>query len=39
MGSGCGLELDRYLKHGDEIELEVEKIGVLRNVVVEQETK
>jgi 2-keto-4-pentenoate hydratase/2-oxohepta-3-ene-1,7-dioic acid hydratase in catechol pathway len=39
MGSGCGLELDRYLKHGDEIELEIEKIGVLRNVVVEQETK
>jgi 2-keto-4-pentenoate hydratase/2-oxohepta-3-ene-1,7-dioic acid hydratase in catechol pathway len=35
MGSGCGLELDRYLKHGDEIELEVERVGVLRNMVVE----
>jgi 2-keto-4-pentenoate hydratase/2-oxohepta-3-ene-1,7-dioic acid hydratase in catechol pathway len=36
MGNGCGLELDRYLKHGDQIELEVDRIGVLRNVVVEQ---
>jgi 2-keto-4-pentenoate hydratase/2-oxohepta-3-ene-1,7-dioic acid hydratase in catechol pathway len=34
MGSGCGLELDRYLKHGDEIELQVDRIGVLRNTVV-----
>jgi 2-keto-4-pentenoate hydratase/2-oxohepta-3-ene-1,7-dioic acid hydratase in catechol pathway len=35
MGSGCGLELGRYLQHGDEIELEVERIGILQNVVVE----
>lgn len=36
MGNGCGLELDRYLEDGDEIELEVERIGVLRNTVVAQ---
>jgi 2-keto-4-pentenoate hydratase/2-oxohepta-3-ene-1,7-dioic acid hydratase in catechol pathway len=39
MGSGCGLELGRYLKHGDEIELEVERIGALQNVVVEHTDK
>ena len=30
----CGLEMDRFLKAGDRIQLEVEKIGVLTNVVV-----
>jgi 2-keto-4-pentenoate hydratase/2-oxohepta-3-ene-1,7-dioic acid hydratase in catechol pathway len=30
---GCGLELDRYLNDGDLVELEVEKIGILRNRV------
>lgn len=30
---GCGLELDRWIKSGDTVELEVEGIGVLRNVV------
>ncbi len=34
VGTGCGLELDRWLKRGDVIELEIEKIGVLRNRVV-----
>ena len=34
MSNGCGLELDRYLSDGDVVELEVEKIGVLRNRVV-----
>lgn len=34
VGTGCGLELDRWLKPGDGIELEIEKIGVLRNRVV-----
>jgi 2-keto-4-pentenoate hydratase/2-oxohepta-3-ene-1,7-dioic acid hydratase in catechol pathway len=34
VGGGCGLEHDRWLKPGDLIELEVEKIGVLRNRVV-----
>jgi len=31
VGGGCGLELDRWLKPGDVVELEVEGIGVLRN--------
>jgi 2-keto-4-pentenoate hydratase/2-oxohepta-3-ene-1,7-dioic acid hydratase in catechol pathway len=34
VGGGCGLELGRFLKPGDLIELEVEKIGVLRNRIV-----
>jgi 2-keto-4-pentenoate hydratase/2-oxohepta-3-ene-1,7-dioic acid hydratase in catechol pathway len=34
VGTGCGLELGKFLKHGDVVELEVEKIGVLRNKVV-----
>jgi len=28
------LELNRWVKRGDEIELEIEKIGVLRNRIV-----
>ena len=34
VGTGCGLELGRQLQHGDVVELEIEKIGVLRNKVV-----
>lgn len=34
VGGGCGLELDRWVKPGDVIELEIEKLGVLRNRVV-----
>jgi 2-keto-4-pentenoate hydratase/2-oxohepta-3-ene-1,7-dioic acid hydratase in catechol pathway len=34
VGGGCGLELDRWVKPGDTIELAVEKLGVLRNKVV-----
>ncbi|MCP3474971.1 fumarylacetoacetate hydrolase family protein [Bradyrhizobium sp. CCGUVB1N3] len=34
VGGGCGLELDRWLNHGDTVELEVERIGKLRNQVV-----
>lgn len=34
VGGGCGLELDRWLKHGDVVELQVERIGVLRNRVL-----
>lgn len=30
-GNGCGLELDRWLRPGDVVELEVEGIGILRN--------
>lgn len=37
VGGGCGLEIGRYLEHGDTIELEVEKIGVLRNKVERQD--
>jgi hypothetical protein len=33
VGTGCGLELDRYLSDGAVVELEVEGIGVLRNSV------
>ncbi len=32
-GKGCGLELGRYLKAGDVVELEVEKIGILENTI------
>jgi 2-keto-4-pentenoate hydratase/2-oxohepta-3-ene-1,7-dioic acid hydratase in catechol pathway len=34
VGGGCGLELDRWVKPGDVIELEIENIGILRNRVV-----
>jgi 2-keto-4-pentenoate hydratase/2-oxohepta-3-ene-1,7-dioic acid hydratase in catechol pathway len=34
VGNGCGLEHERYLRHGDVVELEIEKIGVLRNRVI-----
>lgn len=34
VGTGCGLELNRWVAPGDVIELEIEKIGVLRNRVV-----
>lgn len=37
VGNGCGLELGWYLEHGDTIELEVEKIGILRNNVERQD--
>lgn len=36
VGTGCGLELNRWVKPGDLIELEIEKIGILRNRVVSQ---
>jgi 2-keto-4-pentenoate hydratase/2-oxohepta-3-ene-1,7-dioic acid hydratase in catechol pathway len=34
VGTGSGNEMGRYLKSGDVVELEIEKIGVLRNRVV-----
>jgi 2-keto-4-pentenoate hydratase/2-oxohepta-3-ene-1,7-dioic acid hydratase in catechol pathway len=34
VGGGCGLEMDRYLKPGDVVELEIQPIGVLRTNVV-----
>lgn len=36
VGNGCGLEHGRFLQDGDEIELEVERIGVLKNKVIRQ---
>jgi 2-keto-4-pentenoate hydratase/2-oxohepta-3-ene-1,7-dioic acid hydratase in catechol pathway len=36
VGNCCGLELGRFLEHGDVIELQVENIGVLRNKVERQ---
>lgn len=33
VGNGCGLELGRFLKSGDQVELEVEGLGCLRNSV------
>jgi 2-keto-4-pentenoate hydratase/2-oxohepta-3-ene-1,7-dioic acid hydratase in catechol pathway len=36
VGGGCGLELGRFLNSGDVIELEVERIGVLRNRIVKE---
>jgi 2-keto-4-pentenoate hydratase/2-oxohepta-3-ene-1,7-dioic acid hydratase in catechol pathway len=37
VGNGCGLELGWFLEHGDAVELEVEKIGVLKNRVERQD--
>ncbi len=34
VGTGCGLELDRWVQPGDVMELAIERIGVLRNRVV-----
>ncbi|MEW6644190.1 MAG: fumarylacetoacetate hydrolase family protein [Pseudomonadota bacterium] len=37
VGNGCGLELGLFLEHGDTIELEIEKIGILKNKVERQD--
>jgi 2-keto-4-pentenoate hydratase/2-oxohepta-3-ene-1,7-dioic acid hydratase in catechol pathway len=37
VGNCCGIETGRFLEHGDVIELEIEKIGVLRNKVIRQD--
>ncbi|MGH8237673.1 MAG: fumarylacetoacetate hydrolase family protein, partial [Steroidobacteraceae bacterium] len=34
VGRGCGHELGRFLNKGDVVELEIERIGILRNRVV-----
>ncbi len=36
VGNCCGLEIGRFLESGDMIELEVDRIGILRNRVVRQ---
>jgi 2-keto-4-pentenoate hydratase/2-oxohepta-3-ene-1,7-dioic acid hydratase in catechol pathway len=33
VGTGCGLELDKWIKSGDILELEIERIGILKNLV------
>lgn len=33
VGTGCGLELDKWIQPGDIIRLEIEKIGTLKNLV------
>ncbi len=39
VGSGCGLEIDKWIAPGDSIELRVEKIGSLKNQVDQKITK
>lgn len=34
VGNGCGLELDRWIKPGDVVELKVGGLGVLRNRII-----
>jgi 2-keto-4-pentenoate hydratase/2-oxohepta-3-ene-1,7-dioic acid hydratase in catechol pathway len=36
---GCGVEMGRFLQPGDTIELEVERIGLLRNHIVKEQVK
>jgi len=36
VGNCCGLEIGRFLESGDAVELEVDRIGVLRNTVAAQ---
>ncbi len=36
VGTGCGADLDKWLKPGDVVELEIEGIGVLSNRVVRE---
>ena len=33
VGTGCGLELDKWIRPGDHLELVIEKIGALKNIV------
>ncbi len=35
-GCGCGLEMGKYLEAGDVVELEIEKIGILKNRIIGQ---
>ena len=39
VGTGCGLEQGRFLSDGDLVELEIEKIGVLRNRIVRKDAE
>lgn len=33
VGTGCGLELDKWIKPGDKLELSIDRIGTLTNIV------
>jgi 2-keto-4-pentenoate hydratase/2-oxohepta-3-ene-1,7-dioic acid hydratase in catechol pathway len=33
VGTGCGLEIDKWIQPGDVVELEIEKIGKLKNII------
>jgi 2-keto-4-pentenoate hydratase/2-oxohepta-3-ene-1,7-dioic acid hydratase in catechol pathway len=39
VGTGCGLEQGRFLSPGDHVELEIEKIGILRNRIVRKDAQ
>lgn len=39
VGTGCGLELDKWIKPGDLLELTIERIGTLKNIVGTPNTK
>lgn len=39
VGTGCGLELDKWIKPGDLLELTIDKIGTLKNIVGTPNTK
>jgi 2-keto-4-pentenoate hydratase/2-oxohepta-3-ene-1,7-dioic acid hydratase in catechol pathway len=36
VGTGCGLELDRWVQPGDRMDLTIERIGTLSNTVIRQ---
>jgi 2-keto-4-pentenoate hydratase/2-oxohepta-3-ene-1,7-dioic acid hydratase in catechol pathway len=36
VGGGCGAELDKWVKPGDTVELEIEDIGILKNKIVRE---
>lgn len=39
VNQGCGFEIDRWIKEGDVVELQSERIGVLRNEVLPRRSK
>ena len=39
VGTGCGLEIDKWIKPGDSIELFVENIGTLKNTIGKKQGK
>jgi 2-keto-4-pentenoate hydratase/2-oxohepta-3-ene-1,7-dioic acid hydratase in catechol pathway len=39
VGTGCGLELDKWIQPGDLLELSIERIGTLKNIVGTPRTK